>query len=118
MWSRPILSHHELCYVVLCRVAHGCKLLVLVFYRPYDTMEEVIGIRGTPGHGSLKEWNVAYRELPLAPGGRIDWAELRTAIRPGEDSQCRHQTRHKMFVLSSSSVCRTLVVSLSGLFSL
>ena len=64
-----------------------CKLLVLVFYRPYDTLEEVIGIRGTPGQGSLKEWNVAYRELPLAPGGLIDWAELCTAIRPGEDSQ-------------------------------
>lgn len=51
--------------------------------RPYDTMEEVIGLRGTPGHGSLKEWGVAYRELPLAAGGLIDWAALRTAIIPG-----------------------------------
>ena len=50
---------------------------------PYDTLEEVIGLRGTPGHGSLREWGVAYRELPLAPGGSIDWDALATAIRPG-----------------------------------
>ena len=50
---------------------------------PYDTLEEVIGLRGTPGHGSLREWGVAYRELPLAPGGGIDWDALATAIRPG-----------------------------------
>ena len=46
-------------------------------------MEEVIGLRGTAGHGSLKEWGVTYRELSLAAGGLIDWTALRTAIRPG-----------------------------------
>lgn len=51
---------------------------------PYDTMEEVIGTRGTPGHGSLMEWGVTYRELELAPGGGIDWETLKTAIVPGE----------------------------------
>ena len=50
---------------------------------PYDTLEEVIGLRGTPGHGSLREWGVAYRELPLADSGCIDWDALATAIRPG-----------------------------------
>ena len=47
-------------------------------------MEEVIGLRGTAGHGSLREWGVNYRELPLAAGGLIDWDALRTAIRPGQ----------------------------------
>ncbi len=46
-------------------------------------MEEVIGLRGTPGHGSLAEWGVTYRELPLAPSGEIDWEALASAIRPG-----------------------------------
>ncbi len=50
---------------------------------PYDTMEEVIGTRGTPGHGSLMEWGVSYRELDLTPEGRIDWEGLRKAIIPG-----------------------------------
>ncbi len=47
-------------------------------------MEEVIGLRGTPGHGSLMEWGVTYRELPLAEQGLIDWHALRTAITPSE----------------------------------
>lgn len=50
--------------------------------RPYDTLEEVIGLRGTAGHGSLQEWGVTYRELPLA-GGSIDWEALASAIQPG-----------------------------------
>jgi hypothetical protein len=52
--------------------------------RPYDTLEEVIGLRGTPGHGSLAEWGVSYRELALAPGGGIDWAALEKAVVPGK----------------------------------
>lgn len=47
-------------------------------------MEEVIGLRGTPGHGSLMEWGVTYRELALADQGLIDWAALRTAITPSQ----------------------------------
>ena len=52
--------------------------------KPYDTLEEVIGLRGTPGHGSLAEWGVTYRELPLAPRGGIDWDALASAIGPSE----------------------------------
>jgi hypothetical protein len=44
----------------------------------------VIGLRGTPGHGSLAEWGVTYRELPLAPTGAVDWDALATAIIPGK----------------------------------
>ena len=52
--------------------------------RPYDTLEEVIGLRGTPGHGSLAEWGVAYDELPRpAAGGAIDFDALPAAITPG-----------------------------------
>lgn len=51
--------------------------------RPYDTLEEVIGLRGTPGHGSLAEWGITYRELGLAPGGGIDWDALATAVDVG-----------------------------------
>ena len=57
--------------------------LLAVAGAPYDTMEEVIGLRGTPGAGSLRDWGVAYRKLDLAPGGGIDWAALATAVRPG-----------------------------------
>lgn len=56
--------------------------LLAVAGSPYDTLEEVIGIRGTPGAGSLAEFGVSYRKLDLAPGGGIDWEALTTAIRP------------------------------------
>lgn len=48
---------------------------------PYDTMEEVIGTR-EEGQGSLKEWGVGYREVPLLGDGTLDWAALATCIRP------------------------------------
>ncbi len=47
-------------------------------------MEEVIGLRGTQGHGSLLEWGVTYRELPLAEQGLIDWDALRVGLTPRE----------------------------------
>lgn len=48
---------------------------------PYDTLEEVIGIRGA-GQGSLKEFGVEYRQLELTPAGTIDWQTLETSIQP------------------------------------
>jgi hypothetical protein len=57
--------------------------LLAVAGAPYDTMEEVIGLRGTPGQGSLAEWGVSYRMLPLADSGKIDWEALKSAIKPG-----------------------------------
>ncbi|MDJ0725908.1 MAG: methionine gamma-lyase family protein [Prochloraceae cyanobacterium] len=47
---------------------------------PYDTLEEVIGLRGTSS-GSLAEFNIGYRELPLSKSKTIDWNGLSTAIK-------------------------------------
>jgi cystathionine beta-lyase family protein involved in aluminum resistance len=47
---------------------------------PYDTLEEVIGLRGS-GQGSLKDFGISYRELALTPQGTIDWKALQTAIK-------------------------------------
>lgn len=46
---------------------------------PYDTLEEVIGIRGE-GKGSLKEFGVGYQQVELTPEGDIDFAALKEAI--------------------------------------
>ncbi|MGL5032695.1 MAG: aminotransferase class I/II-fold pyridoxal phosphate-dependent enzyme, partial [Microcystaceae cyanobacterium] len=55
--------------------------LLAVAGKPYDTLEEVIGLRGK-GQGSLTEFNISYRELTLTPQGTIDWEGLQTAIKP------------------------------------
>ena len=71
---------------LLCFSVMNAWSVRLCFCRPYDTLEEVIGLRGAPSHGSLAEWCVSYDELPLAAGGTIDWAALPAAITPGSFS--------------------------------
>lgn len=48
---------------------------------PYDTLEEVIGVRGCP-EGSLKEMGVSYTEVPMTEDGRLDVAAIRAAMKP------------------------------------
>jgi cystathionine beta-lyase family protein involved in aluminum resistance len=48
---------------------------------PYDTLEEVIGLRSS-GQGSLAEFGITYRELPLTAANSVDWDALETAIKP------------------------------------
>ncbi|MBQ3222234.1 MAG: methionine gamma-lyase family protein, partial [Clostridia bacterium] len=48
--------------------------------RPYDTLEEVIGLSGEPGHGSLMEYGVEYRECPLTEDGEIDLEKVVSMI--------------------------------------
>ena len=46
--------------------------------RPYDTLEEVIGIR--PSVGSLAEFGIGYEEVELLPDGSFDYEGIRQAI--------------------------------------
>ena len=46
--------------------------------RPYDTLEEVIGIR--PCKGSLAEFGITYRETELLPDGTFDYENIRKSI--------------------------------------
>lgn len=55
--------------------------MLAVAGRPYDTLEEVIGLRGN-GQGSLCEFNIQYRELNLTCEGKIDWQALSSSIKP------------------------------------
>lgn len=46
--------------------------------KPYDTLEEVIGIRDSVG--SLKEYGVHYRQVDLLPDGSFDYENIKKAI--------------------------------------
>ena len=46
--------------------------------KPYDTLEEVIGIR--PSTCSLREYGVSYRQVDLLPDGTFDYESIRRAI--------------------------------------
>ncbi|NDG74316.1 MAG: aluminum resistance family protein [Synechococcaceae bacterium WB8_1B_136] len=56
----------------------GDRLLALTG-RPYDTLEEVIGIRGS-GQGSLAEFGIVYDELDLLADGTVDEAAIAEAL--------------------------------------
>ena len=53
--------------------------LLSITGRPYDTLEEVIGLRGH-GKGSLAEFGIEYSELPLSPTGVVDTEGLADAL--------------------------------------
>ncbi|WP_069988157.1 aminotransferase class I/II-fold pyridoxal phosphate-dependent enzyme [Massilioclostridium coli] len=49
--------------------------MVSITGKPYDTMEEVIGIRGE-GNGSLKDFGVSYRQVDLLENGEPDYDQI------------------------------------------
>jgi cystathionine beta-lyase family protein involved in aluminum resistance len=55
--------------------------LLYITGKPYDTLEEVVGVRGE-GQGSLKDYGIGYRYVPLTPEGEIDFAAVAEAITP------------------------------------
>ena len=49
--------------------------------KPYDTLEEVIGISGTPGNGSLRDFGVSYEQTDLLPDGSFCFSEIEEKLR-------------------------------------
>ena len=68
---------HALAVALSANLLPGDELLSPVG-RPYDTLEEVIGIRESKC--SLKEYGVRYREVALTEDGGFDWDGIRAAI--------------------------------------
>ena len=46
--------------------------------KPYDTLEQVIGI--VPAPGSLREFGITYRQVELLPDNSFDYEGIKTAI--------------------------------------
>lgn len=55
-------------------------IMLSVTGKPYDTLDSVIGISGTKGEGSLADFGIKYREVPLAGDGGIDYPAIEEAI--------------------------------------
>lgn len=68
---------HALALALMSNLRPGDELLSPVG-KPYDTLEEVIGIR--PAKGSLKEYGVTYRQVDLLPDGQFDYEAIRKAV--------------------------------------
>lgn len=60
-------------------------IMLSIAGKPYDTLEEVIGIAGTAGNGSLRDFGVEYAQVDLLPDGAFDLPRIEAAIREGGD---------------------------------
>ncbi|WP_291953674.1 methionine gamma-lyase family protein [Mahella sp.] len=79
--------------IVRAQIASGTHAISLCFYgllrpgdvllsisgRPYDTLQEVIGISGN-SRGSLREWGIDYKEVELSEDGLFDKIGIKKAI--------------------------------------
>ena len=76
---RPQLTSgtHAL-YLALSGLCQMGDAVVAASGKPYDTLEEVIGIR--PSRGSLAEYGVSYAQVDLKEDGSFDFDGIRNAI--------------------------------------
>ncbi len=70
---------HALALALMSNLRPGDELLSPVG-KPYDTLEEVIGIR--PSKGSLAEYGITYRQAELKADGSFDYEAIRAAMSP------------------------------------
>lgn len=68
---------HALALALSANLRPGDELLSPVG-KPYDTLEEVIGIR--PSKGSLAEYGITYKQVDLLEDGTFDYENIRKAI--------------------------------------
>ena len=70
---------HALSLALSANLRPGDEMLS-ISGKPYDTLEEVIGIR--PSCGSLAEYGITYAQAELLEDGNFDYEAIKNAIRP------------------------------------
>lgn len=79
---RPqIISGTHAISIALFGILRPGDELLYITGKPYDTLEEIVGIRGT-GNGSLKEFHIDYDTVDLKQDGSIDYDAVEKAISP------------------------------------
>ena len=74
---RPqIISGTHAISIALFGILRPNDELLYITGKPYDTLEEIVGIRGT-GNGSLKEFGISYNTVDLCEDGRIDFEGIK-----------------------------------------
>ena len=81
---------HALAVALAANLRPGDELLA-ISGKPYDTLEEVIGIR--PSNGSLMEYGITYRQVDLKPDDSFDLEGIRASM--NEHTKLVHIQRSK-----------------------
>ncbi len=80
---------HALALALMSNLRPGQTLLSAAG-KPYDTLEEVIGIR--PSRGSLAEYGIGYQQVDLRPDGSFDFDGIRDALTRDTEHRIRLAT--------------------------
>ncbi len=75
-----IISGTHALSTALFAVLRPGDTIVAATGKPYDTLEEVIGIRGNAGDGSLADFGINYREVELKNDGGADYDGIKNAV--------------------------------------
>jgi cystathionine beta-lyase family protein involved in aluminum resistance len=79
---RPqIISGTHAISIALFGILRPGDELLYITGKPYDTLEEIVGIRGS-GIGSLKEFGISYQSVSLTDEGRVNLEEVAKQIKP------------------------------------
>ena len=79
---RPqIISGTHAISIALFGILRPGDELLYMTGKPYDTLEEIVGIRGN-GVGSLKEFGISYDSVALKEEGTINWNLVAEKIKP------------------------------------
>ena len=92
-----VCGTHALAVALSANLFPGDELLA-ISGKPYDTLEEVIGIRSSPC--SLAEYGVSYRQIDLLENGGFDLPAIRSAI--SERTKVVHIQRSKGYQTRST----------------
>ncbi|MDO4321594.1 MAG: methionine gamma-lyase family protein [Lachnospiraceae bacterium] len=84
---------HALALALSANLRPGDEM-ISISGKPYDTLEEVIGIR--PSCGSLAEYGVTYKQVELLADGGFDFEGIRSAI--GEKTRLVEIQRSKGYL--------------------
>ncbi|WP_338447778.1 methionine gamma-lyase family protein [Niallia oryzisoli] len=78
---RPqIISGTHAISIALFGVLRPGDELLYITGKPYDTLEEIVGLRGN-GSGSLKEFGITYQSVALCENGRVDFEAVAKAMK-------------------------------------
>ena len=102
---------HAICAALFGVLRPGENLLS-VTGRPYDTLEEVIGLRGK-GKGSLLDFNIKYNQTSIFHNGNIDFNSLEKALRSPQkmafiQRSCGYSWRPSLSIQNIRDICKLI----------
>ena len=90
--------------VALFGVLRKDDIMVSITGSPYDTMEEVIGIRGS-GNGSLKDFGIIYNQIDLLNNSEPDYDRIKSCVK---DAKVAYIQRSRGYSLRNSLDINTI----------